>query len=437
MSITEKSAVISANNVIIAKNEQKVYHAGQIKTLADAESLNGKLQGTVVTANDVNNIEHNVPCRLESKNLFDTYECYAESHPHTVPSGILNGAFVLDKKSRWYGRIDIQTLPDTFTLSTYMVTNSYDNSCNLRIYYYDVDNNQLRMDTSNNANATNNRAVIVYDKSKAPEGTKYIGFNIRITDWGHTENTQIEIGTTATPYTPYITDFSQVEVSRYGKNLFEFKQGTVDNGSVVEELDNGAICQGRLYSNTQHNGWANGWYSLQKAAVNLKTGDTVTISCDYTVLELADGRNMSDFNSNNINKTVGIYLYHTSGGTNNLTGLAKNQPTVLGEPTRLYITYTVKADGEHYPIFTLNSNKVRVENIQIEYGTTATTYEPFKEPTTYQSTADGTVNGITSIAPNMTLLTNAEGVVINANYYKDPDIVISNLQQAVAMSGGE
>ena len=88
-------------------------------------------------------------------------------------------------------------------------------------------------------------------------------------------------------------------------------------------------------------------------------------------------------------------------------------------------------------IFTLNSNKVRIENIQIECGSTPTTYEPFKEPTTYQSTADGIVNGITSIAPNMTLLTNADSVVINANYYKDPDIVISNLAQSVALSGGE
>ena len=37
----------------------------------------------------------------------------------------------------------------------------------------------------------------------------------------------------------------------------------------------------------------------------------------------------------------------------------------------------------------------------------------------------------------MTLLTDTEGVVINANYYKDPDIVISNLAQSVALSGIE
>jgi hypothetical protein len=73
----------------------------------------------------------------------------------------------------------------------------------------------------------------------------------------------------------------------------------------------------------------------------------------------------------------------------------------------------------------------------LELGTTATAYEPYIEPTTYTANSDGTINGIKSISPNMTLLTNNSGVVINAHYYKDPDIVISNLTQAVALSGGE
>ena len=54
------------------------------------------------------------------------------------------------------------------------------------------------------------------------------------------------------------------------------------------------------------------------------------------------------------------------------------------------------SDGECYAYF---------KNIQIELGTTATDYEPYTEPTTYQSTADGIVEGIKSISPNMTLLT--------------------------------
>ncbi len=75
--------------------------------------------------------------------------------------------------------------------------------------------------------------------------------------------------------------------------------------------------------------------------------------------------------------------------------------------------------------------------IQVELGTTATAYEPYKESQTVTATVSGIVEGIKSVSPNMTLIANSNGVVINTQYYKDPDIVISQLQQTVALSGGE
>lgn len=163
------------------------------------------------------------------------------------------------------------------------------------------------------------------------------------------------------------------------KNIFLFKQGYVSGGTgkVIESLENGAICQGVLTSSAQNISWGNGWYTFgNRATVNLKAGDVVTVSCDYTVLELADGHSMDDFNSNDRNKKVGIYLYNSGSGSS-YTGSAKNQPAILGEPIRLYTTYTVAEDSNYYPLFTLNSNKVKVENIQIEYGSTATPYTPY------------------------------------------------------------
>lgn len=429
MSIAEKL-------VTIAENEPKVFHAGQIKTLADAESLNGKLQGATVKANDVANTEHSVPCRLESKNLFDASQLLLATD-WTVTDGVYSG--YPQHLYNIYNSNNGQSLFNNFTPNTqytfsfkgYSDDESPKGAKLLEFVFVYDDGTQQSVWTKNNVD-TEYTMTSEVGKTVVGLHTSY-GKN----PYTHIRDIQLEVGTQATPYTPYITDFSQVEVSRYGKNLFEFKQGVVANGSIVEGLDNGAICQGELSSDTQHNSWVNGWYTFaNKATVTLKVGDTVTISCDYTVLELAEGRSMDDFNRYN-NKKVNIHLYHSSDGTNNLFGTAQNQPTILGEPTRLYITYTVKADGDYYPIFTLNSNKVRIENIQIEYGSTPTTYEPFKEPTTYTANADGIVNGITSIAPNMTLLTNAEGVIINANYYKDPDIVVTNLLQSIALSGGD
>ena len=55
----------------IAENEQRVYKAGQLNVLANAECLNGSLSGKGVSANDVNSIEHNIPCQLTSDTLTD------------------------------------------------------------------------------------------------------------------------------------------------------------------------------------------------------------------------------------------------------------------------------------------------------------------------------------------------------------------------------
>ena len=41
---------------------------------------------------------------------------------------------------------------------------------------------------------------------------------------------QIELGSTATPYTPYISEFEGVEVSRYGKNLFDITTASKYSG---------------------------------------------------------------------------------------------------------------------------------------------------------------------------------------------------------------
>ena len=115
---------------------------------------------------------------------------------------------------------------------------------------------------------------------------------------------------------------------------------------------------------------------------------------------------------------------------------AYNKPK-LGETIRLYATYTVKETGVYYPVFSLNSNLVKIENIQIQIGITETAFEPYIAPQTVTANADGTVDGLTSIAPSMTLLTDNSNVTINANYYKDPDIVISNIAQNIALTGGE
>lgn len=89
------------------------------------------------------------------------------------------------------------------------------------------------------------------------------------------------------------------------------------------------------------------------------------------------------------------------------------------------------------------SNEVQFKNFQIELGTTATAYEPWLNPTTvtmtrygasetdnlktYTPNPDGTVEGVTSLYPTTTLITDTEGVLIDVEYNKDANKVIGEL----------
>lgn len=68
---------------------------------------------------------------------------------------------------------------------------------------------------------------------------------------------------------------------------------------------------------------------------------------------------------------------------------------------------------------------------QIEIGQTATEYEAYSTPTEHTPSADGTVEGITSLSPNMTILTDTEGAIVECEYIKDTNKVIQKIAGAL------
>ena len=65
-----------------------------------------------------------------------------------------------------------------------------------------------------------------------------------------------------------------------------------------------------------------------------------------------------------------------------------------------------------------------------------TEYEHPQEVTTHIPAADGTVSGITSRSPNMTILTDTEGVIVECEYNRDTNKVIERLTNAITALGG-
>lgn len=161
-------------------------------------------------------------------------------------------------------------------------------------------------------------------------------------------------------------------ISTTGKNLFDISKWIyspydVANGTLVERLSNGAICQGDNGAGDGDARYSNGWFHPMNGSpysnqVHLKAG-IYTLSADYTMIE------------NSVVSTTQVFCHLY--GDNNYPGSAFTSAPV-GSTVKVKNTYTVE-EGHYYPIFTLNSGKAKIENIQIELNSTATIYEPYTE----------------------------------------------------------
>lgn len=191
-------------------------------------------------------------------------------------------------------------------------------------------------------------------------------------------------------------------ISTTGKNLFDISKWIsspydVANGTLVERLSNGAICQGNNGTGDGDASYFNGWFrpmigTFPLSDVYLRAG-TYTLSADYTMIE----------NSTVSTTQVSCHLY----GDNNYPGSTLISVTV-GSTVKVKNTYTVE-EGNYYPIFTLNSGKVKIENIQIEYGNKSTDYEPYTE-NKIDLLSTQTLNGINGVNDYIEVIDKGNGL---------------------------
>ena len=196
-----------------------------------------------------------------------------------------------------------------------------------------------------------------------------------------------------------ITDFSNVSITKRGKNFFDvskIKNVQNDNGTTV--ITNNGDGSVTIKGGTQSRSTG---VKLSTLCPSLKNGDTVRISA----------------------KTNGIRICALKAS---------------GDSARLWnfndaktITQT-DLDGVLYLYGVSNTNATYEENhtiydIQIELGENVTDFESYKEPQIVTANVDGTVNGLTSVSPTTVLTTDKAGVTINAEYNKDTDKAIKNL----------
>lgn len=209
---------------------------------------------------------------------------------------------------------------------------------------------------------------------------------------------QLEPGSTATPYTPYISDLSTVTVTRCGKNLFDINNPAYAalskaNTAFLPTIEDGVISFNTYYSQRGGSGFV----------IPVEPDTTITISFDSVGsdywTEIMAVESILD------NVAINIYKYPQF---KNITKYTLTQQA-----------------GKHYILFILDGVNgyytAKIKNLQIEKGSTATEYEPYQKQN-YTPTATGEVTGITNLYPTTTLLTDNAGVVfeqVTGELYKE------------------
>lgn len=210
--------------------------------------------------------------QIEEGSIATDYEEYGASPSPDYPSPIEN----VEGKNIWnkseisektqtvnmnVGELNVKDVPIPFTFSSYLISNALTDT-NVRVSFADSNNSNIgAVKYGNTVTSTNKRSSITINE--IPEGTVKIKFSIRMQDGGHTEKTQLEAGTVATPYVPYNSLAVKVE----GKNLFDIKKSNnINSGTDFSIADN------KIIINNNNSGY--GIY----ADFNLKPNTQYTVS---------------------------------------------------------------------------------------------------------------------------------------------------------------
>lgn len=181
-----------------------------------------------------------------------------------------------------------------------------------------------------------------------------------------------------------VTDFSDVCVNIYGKNLFSVNDFIKLTGnSVYYEIDDedNIIIKAEDYR------------------------DDTTIPC---VITLPKGNYY--LSTSNITATKFKLINKTD---NKAISFNTNCEFVLSQKTEIGIKFYEEVG-------------TNIGKLQIELGQKATEYEAYSGFQSVSANTDGTVFGLTSLSPNMTILTDADDVTINCTYNVDTKLYIDN-----------
>lgn len=329
-----------------------------------SNALKGSANGDVISMDDVSPIEHNIKVRVHGKNILSllnepdikgTYWSWL-----IAPNGENVTLSITDKDTS----VDVSKIYLGFSGNGYDATDQA---------LWLVTNGVITR-TQYSTNKLKYISIYADDKQSAINALLE-RFNI-----------QVELGATATEYTPYI-DPSTVTLKRYGKNLW--------NGGDITVTDR---------------------YAETVLDCVLKAGQTYTFTADVNSNDTDDKRCLV------LPNTSATPFYIERGNNKSITFTLEKDATAIS----LYSS-TLASAGE--------GDTATFKNIQLELSDTATAFEEYKGVEAYTLTTDGNCD-VVSVSPAMTLSTDTEGMTIECEYNKDANKIIEKLINAVISLGG-
>ena len=392
--------------VTIAENQQKVFDAGVLS----AYQLKGTASGEVVSISDVAPVEHNMAVKLESKNLIpfpykDTSRTYygIEFTVNNDGTVMCNGTATSASSFNFVA----STNPIKFPKGTYYWSCLTQTQTGVSAW--------ARCGTTTYRDTGNGIAITLAEDTE-------LYFYVSISSGTTVDNLvlkpQIEKGTVATSYTPYIEDISTVKLDALGKNIYD------PEVRITPKTEKGLTIQ-----------------YLEDEDCYLLNGTTTSTHSHYLLSESMLVDDYVSFAvkvvSGTVNNTNNGYMLFYLGYKDTKDGTASNWTSVnLKDGTNVSKTAQKYIGRSWFYIsegITFDNYKVR---LSVEKGTGAKEYTPFIEPTTYTPNANGTVEGVKSIYPTTTLVPSEQGVLVECEYYQDARKVKQDLTDMIISLGG-
>lgn len=388
----EQQAAIAAKGQAVLESIPDEYEALQtgVDTLFNsvASGIRGNLSGAVVRADDVSPVEHRPNVRIHGKNLWNNAVITSADGKFTNNGDgtitIHGGEYYCRSTQRLSEICPQLRTGDTvkFTISTTGNPYVYLNGVALLVmngYTLTITEEMLT------SYVTLYGASETDESYNEPHDIQYI---------------QLEYGTAASEYTPYI-DPTTVTVRRCGKNLIPFPYASLAqdyNGIAFTPNDDGSVT---INGTATNDGTS---FMLVSTGVGIRQflpAGTYFLSCPEI---------------NGTDVYLSIFFYDN------------NETTVFSSTSGKNKAFTLEK-GQYYGLYFRVYGGVTVNNItvhpQIECGDAATSYEKYNGAE-HIPAADGTVSGVTSVSPTMTILTDTEGAIVECEYIVDTKTYIDN-----------